>query len=348
VLDTYAGYFILYQRLVACAGTLAPIPFIPTLYLMGSLVALVATVFFVFLPRVQLPLKTIAALALVCSPVGNEVFFGPTNIQWVLCLGLLLILVSQRPRNIQQASFDIFILLLLGLTGPYSILFLPLYLIGTLWYRDRWSMVLSGVCSITAVIQWMHMDTIQRIQGNSNELIQHARALSWFFGHNFVGPLAAIDPAMKWLVYGLAILGIAVYLALPIFAVLKKDFPFLVVSLAGPIIIASTLYAFRELPMALIGEGSRYYYVPTVTFTWSLVYLSRYQKWIAVTLLSVMAINVVVFYSHYQGPYFKDYEWAKHSKCLEREGDCRIPHPPKDWFTHIVVAKPEVDAPKKR
>jgi hypothetical protein len=338
ITSSYAGYQILYQRLVACTGLFVPLEHVPLFYLLGTLAALAWVVFCVFDSRVPLPFKIFAGLAPVLSPVQNEVFFGPTNSQWVLALILVLLLISDAPKTMLQVGRDLILLSLVGLSGPYCLVFSPVFLLRSLWYRDRWSVIMLGLILILSVVQTWEMEKILRVPGGGGTPLDFARVLAVYFVSLFASSYADIDPTQTSLIWGVTALAVVFYGAAGLFALHRRDWPMLVCVLVGPLIIGSALYAFRSSPSVMIGSSFRYWFIPTVTLFWLLLLFSKYHPKSAFLLLGAMCLNVILNFSYYQGPYFKDMNWKKWSPCVESKAPaCIIPHPPDNW--QIIICK---------
>lgn len=339
ILMPYAGYYITYQRIIACASLASPIAYVPHCYAIGLIISLIFIIYYLFTDRVTLPHKPLLALAITLSPFQNEVFFGLANSQWILALGLLLLLFSKQPESIKSYIFEVMLFIVIGLTGPFSILFLPLYVICALWKRTRWNYLLLLLCAILATIQCYNIDNIDRALGNLNGPYAYIRVAAYYFTHMFIGHYSVIDFNAKFLNVALFLISVVTYLALIVYGVKVRSLPIIIFTLSSVIIIFATIYSFKNSPHILIGDAHRYTFIPTISFAWALICLIPYKKMIASILLSLMLANTIIFHAHYIGPHFKDYEWRKWSACIGKSKYCVIPHPPETWQITITSKK---------
>ena len=93
------------------------------------------------------------------SELRNEIFLKIANLQWILQFSLLLLALKGEPvgdthavRRVQWSDYCA--MAILGLTGPFSLLFLPV--IVWKWYRSRssFSRNLLGIALVTGTIQF--------------------------------------------------------------------------------------------------------------------------------------------------------------------------------------------------
>ncbi len=122
---------------VACSGAV-------TLYVAGRTLS----------PRCPLPrLGGACALAVVLVPDTYEIFLNLVNLQWVIAGGLILLLVSRDPATGWEWAHDLAAAALMGLTGPFCIVLLPLFAWRAWERRTRASAVLAGVIAACSAIQ---------------------------------------------------------------------------------------------------------------------------------------------------------------------------------------------------
>ncbi len=138
-----AGYLHLIPRLIAWPASYLDPSIQPGFYLLGWLVVTFAVVFACFSPRLDLPLKPLLAAAVLIVPHTGEVFFTPTNAQWVAALGILLTILKSDPRRPREWATDLAFVVVAGLSGPFSIFCLPLFFVrarASAWVSSRASM----------------------------------------------------------------------------------------------------------------------------------------------------------------------------------------------------------------
>ena len=128
ILVPYNGYLHLIPRLIAwIASRTADVAWWPAIY--NGLAFAISVGLFARMasPRVVLPGKPWLMLALVAVVGTGEVLINVTNLQWVTAFFLLLQLFIARPTTVGQRLGDAAILFIVGLNGPFAIVFLPLF-----------------------------------------------------------------------------------------------------------------------------------------------------------------------------------------------------------------------------
>src|SRR3954470_24629315 len=126
--EPYNGYLHMLPRLIAwTASHTADVAWWPAIY-NGLAFALHVGVFARLASRrVELPFKPWLMLAFVVVVNTGEALINVTNLQWVTAFYLVLQLFIAPPTTTGQRISDLAIMLLVGLTGPFAILFFPLF-----------------------------------------------------------------------------------------------------------------------------------------------------------------------------------------------------------------------------
>lgn len=126
-----SGYYQTLPRLIALLATLLPLAWGPTVFLCAAF-------YFQLLPSLLLLSARLddaglsrsarVVLAYFCVAVPNawEVHLNLTNSQWFLAISAFLLIFASQPRNVLEHIFDIAVLVLCGLSGPFAILLAPI------------------------------------------------------------------------------------------------------------------------------------------------------------------------------------------------------------------------------
>lgn len=127
----YAGYLHLYPRLIALIASQVDLIYTPWIFMSGFILAVWAMMFVVVRGMGELNLHPLGALAgaiiLGVQPNNGDIFFTLTNSQWFLAVALC-VLVSV-PKLYSSSYFYLIGVALLSLTGPFSVLLLPVMLL---------------------------------------------------------------------------------------------------------------------------------------------------------------------------------------------------------------------------
>jgi hypothetical protein len=340
-----AGYLLLIPRLIAFfSQTFFDYAHIPRIYSLSSLTATLLVASSILSPRLRIKYKGLLALSLVLIPhYGNEVFLTITNIQWISCLLLVLVILKCKPDRqyghvaMQQAA-DIFAIIIIGLTGPFLVVLLPLFL--WKWKREssKYNCLIAAIALLISAIQLTIIFSHSSNSGLST-LDLDIKALSAFlgfkvFGGLYLGSLASfLNRHLLTVLYIISIF--AIIKANPpqsnlIYYCLYAHFAFLAVSLlrdGGPTAL---------LPKA---NGLRYLYIPYVMIAWCLIIelegANKRIKIAAITLLAMILFSSIT--SKFQTSYI-DYNWHYYSQKIGKE-ELSIPINPKGWQINIKPGK---------
>ena len=222
----YAGTLVLVQRMIVMVETAVPPAMAPVIgnaaaILMTALVAgfIASSRLSQFIPSPAW--RAGAALAFVMLPATGWLYWTLADVQWITGTYLLAMLVATPPTSARGRFGDAIGVLLAGLTGPLSILLLPLYIVRAIrapvW---RWHVLWLGSA---AALQSLALLTSYRAPGAGLDL---AALPEVFALRAVVIPLAGVN-----------VLAVA---ALPV----------------GSILLLALAAAVRRLPLALVGGAA--------------------------------------------------------------------------------------------
>ena len=103
--------------------------------------------------RHDLPLKAWLAAMVLLVPHSGEVFFNPTNAQWVAALGILITTLKNDPARPREWFADLGFVFVAGLSGPFIIFVAPFFAIRFVLRKSRASGVLFGAAVLAAAVQ---------------------------------------------------------------------------------------------------------------------------------------------------------------------------------------------------
>lgn len=150
-----AGYFQLIPRLVAWIAKFFDPALQPSIFLAGWLAVTLLTVQSCFSYRHDLPHKRLLAAALVLVPHTGEVFFNLTNAQWIAAIGLWLTTQKRDPTSHADWVADLSWIVFAGLSGPFILLALLLFVIRAMQRQTLNStMLLAGAALVGAAQGW--------------------------------------------------------------------------------------------------------------------------------------------------------------------------------------------------
>jgi hypothetical protein len=274
ILSPYAGYIHLIPRLVAWLGAWLDPSRIPAFYLYSSLAITLLVVARAFSPRLGLPCKPVLALAIVAVPHTGEIFLNVTNIQWITALSLVLTLLMRDPESAPDWMGDVAVLLLAGLTGPFSVFLFPFFVLRALDRRTAASWWVLAAAGAPALVQGWHLYSNLResLAGSSAgpmEYVNLVAVLSARLPLAFLGAQAWVDRLSRESVIAAGLIGAAAIIAMAVAGSAHRKervclLMFVCVLLAFTTArVREDLWDYREMV-----NGDRYFYIPKVLLLW--------------------------------------------------------------------------------
>ena len=337
--EPYNGYLHLLPRLIAwIASHVADVAWWPAIYNGFAFAINVALFVRLASRRVELPHKAGLMLAFVLVVGTGEVLINVTNLQWVTAFFLLLQLFTRPAETGGQRVGDLAILGIVGLNGPFPILFWPLFADRAWRSRnaDAWS-ALAVVTLCSAAQGWFLIGTPLNLEGAAEPFrplmffsVIGSRLVTWpLFGPQAVGALPI------WFHAALAV-G-ALHPAArssqatpparrPIRATLVAAFLFV----TGACVFRARADTWPEDTLV---SGDRYFYFSRVLIAWLLILefdaRPRAIAWIA---RGLCGIAVVIHLPHFIIPALQDYKWAEHCDPIRRGVPADIHTLPEGWW----------------
>ncbi len=155
--ETHAGYLQVFPRLVADLGLYLPLRLVPLLFVLVAVAvqALPAAVvvsrrFATVVPDYRVRLL-LAAIYLVV-PNSAEVNANLTDAQWHLALVAVLVVLAAPARGTWRI-FDLVVVVLSGLTGPFDLSLAVIVVLVYLYRRQRWTLVLGAMVLVTGALE---------------------------------------------------------------------------------------------------------------------------------------------------------------------------------------------------
>lgn len=187
--DPHTGYLQTFPRLVADVGLVVPLQRVPSLFVIVAVIVQVLPAAFLASRRLaavvpRRSLRLLLAAVYLAVPNSREVNANLTNAQWHLGL-LAVLVVLAAPGDGAWRAFDVVVVALSGLTGPFCLALLPIAGIAHLARRHRWSLVLVAETGVVAAVQLYELATSQR--GHYAALGANARRLLEILGSQIVG-----------------------------------------------------------------------------------------------------------------------------------------------------------------
>lgn len=342
-----AGYYHTALRVIAWLATKLDVSLAPAAYVgaAGALTLYVAAC--TQSRRFPLAPSPWYALAIVLMPDGYEVLLNLTNVQWILGCGLLIIVMLREPETNGQKLHDFIGVLLIGLTGPFVVIFLPLFVWRALQRRSAFSYALACLAGAGALVQ------ITAILGShgAGETVKKAAELflavtgARVGGALFTGGL--LDAATPWLagaIVGAVLLIMIAWLALQR-GPARAERVYLGHAFAG--LLGAALFRCRDILPHLLdaGLGGRYFYPVQLIAVWLLLANAAAEKtWHRWSVTCLLLVALVSNLPRLREPALADLNWQLYAARIRDGEQVVVPVNPVDWeFT--VEGKPRAAAP---
>lgn len=331
----YGGYLHFLLRVAASlASALDPL-WVPAAYVAANAAALGGVALALFSPRLDLPRRPWLAFALVAVPQAGEVFNNLTNTQWITALGLVLLLLARDAERVGQSIFDGVVAVSVGLTGLYSTLFAPLFVVRALRRRTVSASVLAALVSLAGGVQLAVL--IRSSEPLSSGGPFDPVALLTIVGRRLGAALLPTPwlgrPAWMPFVAGA---GMALIATLAWIGWRRPERRETRAFLWGCLVVvfAATAWKFHGGRMLAVGNnGDRYFFLPKVLLLWLLILewnLAGAWRWF-VRSCTVLAVAAVV--ASFRFAPYRDYHWPAWAAKIRAHQPVAVPiNPPGFGF----------------
>lgn len=290
------------------------------------------------------PLPQVAglcAMAVVLVPDTREVLLNIVNIQWPLAAGLVLLLLSRDPAGAGQWTHDLLAAVALGLTGPFGVFLLPLFLLRALRCRTLASTVLTSVLAACACVQVHFMRG--ELAGGASGLEswglwgQYLEAMVGcrIGGSLLLGTLLpAHAPAAVWALLAAVTLGGMGYLAFRPGALRDER---AALGLAFVVFVAAaSVRTFSGMNMFYSPQAhSRYLYVPQLLMILLLLVAAAQGGRVAPVVGLVVAWCLLVNLPRLREPAYADMQWSLFAPRIRAGEVVTVPINPPGWTIQV-------------
>jgi hypothetical protein len=353
---SYEGYYHVFPRLGASLSLLVPLTMAPLVLNLIAIVIQALPVSLLLSSRSSawgsLRFRGFLAGIYLVLPNTREMSIGINNTQWFLALCAFLLLVAIAPKGIAGRIFDLSILLLSGLTGPFSIFLFPIALFLAWRRRDRWHW--TEVCVVTACCFVQARELFSGgFTGRPHFALGASPALfaRILAGHVFLATLiggnglaASSSPQLLIFLLCVAVGGIAI----TAICFCRSTLEMRLLLFLSSMILAAALISPTASPPAGVSmwgmlagaEGIRYWFFPTLAFAWSILWCFRggkaMLKSVSAVLLCLMCFGIVRDWVH---PAYQDMNFAEYVKQVEAAPAgtvVTIPENPPGWNIQLM------------
>ena len=353
------GYFQTISRLTASVAQFFPLASAPLIFNLTAIVIKILPVNLIASSRFSLLIPSLStrlflALLYLALPNSFEVHANITNAQWYLAIAACMVVLATPSRCFLWCAFDIGVVLISALSGPFAVLLTPLAAL--LWWlrRQRWLFILLSCLSTGAVIQVVailltaYNNRPKTPLGATPELFAKIIA-----GQVFLGALIG-EKGYAWvrsdsLGYTLlAILVASAGIAAFFYCLQNAPLELKLFSTFAALVFGVTLLSPNGCGttpawqcLSFPGIGGRYWLIPMLAFVIMLTWLLGAKKPLllrraAVVALLTMLVGVTLDWKY---PAFADLDFRSYSSQFTAapEGTTvKIPTNPPGWFMELT------------
>jgi hypothetical protein len=347
------GYFQTLPRLAAALALFVPLSLAPAVMNLVGLFFQVLPVPLLLSSRLSswgsLPLRAMLAITYLALPNSAELNVSIEEGQWHLALAACLVLLCVAPGTRAWKLFDVGVLILCGLTGPFAILLLPIAGV-LLWMRHeslmRWYL---GVLTCCAAIQLYALLTMPRDHWPLGASLGGLMRI--VAGQVYVGAILGSNGLSAQKVPAFIVLIFVTGTLLLLYCFLRASAEWKLFLLFSAIVLAAALahpFTPRLRPgstswSVLAGTpGIRYWFFPTLAFAWTIVWYllsppaPKVRRLTGAALMALMLIGIA---RDWRIPPRKDLRFADCAQAFEASPSGTvmvIPENPDGWTLRLV------------
>jgi hypothetical protein len=352
-----AGYFDTLPRLAALFVQVLPFSLAPLAFNCMAIVIQVLPAQFLMSSRCREMGSTTArclfAFLYLALPNSQELHANITNAQWRFALLAILIFFAQPARTALWNAFDLSVVALSGLSGPFIIFLAPITaILHRSEPRNRWRFLLLTVAGFTAMVQVTALlvsvgseRPMNAVRAASPELLIRILARQVFLAA-LVGKRVlsgfSLDSTSGLI---LAIVAVSAGFAIELYVFLKAPIVWKAVILFSLCMLgASMAYPMTlspQWPALLASGGGRYWFFPIVAFVSSLVWMLHGRNPVlirgtAVALLLLMSFGIIQDWGLPRAVDLHLEEYARRFSELPSGATLFIPINPVGWSMQLM------------
>ena len=357
LLHPAAGYFVTFPRLVALVGLLLPMAAVPLMFNCVAIVFQVLPAQFLLSSRCSewgsIHARALFAFLYLALPNSQEMHANITNTQWRLALLALMILFARPGKSALWNAFDLSILTLSALSGPFIVFIAPIAA-ALCWSEPRNPQRTKFflIAGSGALVQGMALllpggqdRVVQAVRGATPAILIRILAKQVFLAA-LVGrrTLAGVsfESGTSWMI---AVVVVCIGVAIECYVLLKAppvwkafiafSFCILAVSLAFPMTKSP------QWPALLASGGVRYWFFPMLAFISSVVWMLhrrnpmivRATAWV---LMLIMVFGIVQDWGHPRPVDFQFSNYVRKFSDLPSGTTLFIPINPAGWTMKLM------------
>jgi hypothetical protein len=354
---TDGGYFVTLPRLVAALSLLVPVAQAPTMFNLCSLAVEAAPALFMLSPRLRSlgdrPVRCCLAPLYIAMPNMAEIH-GPIGLQWHLAMLAFLVLISEPPQSRPARVFDVTILVLCALTGPYCLLLLPSAVFITFARKNTWSYFRLGILGGGTFLQGFTLLLTGGQQRSHGQIGASFEGFCRIVAGQIVSPiLEGQNRIAHWAHSAPGVLGATIAVTLlaasgAVYALRKGSLALSsFVTFASMILVSSLIFSLVPpgdpmwTQLAVPGAGARYWMIPELALIAVVVWmLGSDRPWAVRIIAAALACSMILgMAKHWRYSPLPDLDYASYAAKFEQlppGASLTIPLNPPGWSMKLT------------
>lgn len=331
LVSPYAGYFVTFQRIVAFVASPFGAVYAPDIYVVGWIVALcwsVATI-----ASSAVPHAWIYSLAFMLVPQRGALIASLTNSQWILAAAMVFVVASPAPASRLVRSNQLGLIVVSGLSGPFSILTLPVAAGRLYLQRSRFDWYVASAVGACALIQLAAMALTYQGSHHTvpgDPVMALLSALDGSIGRFIHG--GSTDPLMR---AGLVTLLMSTLVV--IFVGDRQRLWLSLLALFGLLVLLAGWWKYRHSPDSSIPD--RFLVLPRTVLLWVLM-RGLLSAPLQASMAAICLLSFVLHYRQWHRPVSSRLDWRPAAEALDRGEGMVLRVVPGDHPSGVIVIPP--------
>jgi len=350
--EPLGGYLNTFPRLIGALAQAVPLSVAPLFSnLIAILVHALPVVFCLsarFSAIANLPSRLLLSFLYLALPNNFEINATLTSAHWHLGLLMCMLLLAPPAVSLAWRCFDLVVVLLSSLTGPFVIMLCPLAAVVWGWKRrGSWTLTLLFTmtgCALVQATTLLRTGREARIPGTlgATPLLFAKIVASQVFAGAIMGRNAIPyrhSHALDAVVITVAGFAVFAYALLRGRWELKTFLIFAITMLAGALL--SPLAASPKWPILMTAWGARYWFMPMLAFVCSLMWMAGAERpkpvrLVATAVLLLMSVGIVRAWRYAPLADLHFSEYVRQFSELPKGSTLTIPINPPGWSMTLV------------
>ena len=300
------GYYLgVVPRLVTAMSLLVPLRFAPLLMNLCGIALQALPVSILLTSRCSrwgpLSVRLLMAAVYLALPNAGEIHVVLANAQWHLGLTACLLVLANPPAHWRWKVFDIGVLLLCGLTGPYCLLLLPVA--GIFWWKRRqsWSGIVGGFLAVTSAVE-----AFMLLGGGWQQRIHTPLGATPFLfakilaGQVYVGALIGQNEFASRANLPAVVVACLIGTSVLCWCLLKSGWELRLFIVFSAMLLAAALRSplaaglQRQWEFLATSTGGRYWFFPMLAVSWSLIWCATQSACKPCQILGLICLAAMV------------------------------------------------------